>query len=139
MYQSVLFISSGDEDHDAQAMEKLYECMANDETDVHLMFIGAHHVTGYGSQTALHHIANDMHIRQELFPKLKALGEPYGIRGSQIHIEFGEPVPVVSQFVREQKTGLVVLAHNPELKNASLAKLVAALIPACHCDFHVLQ
>lgn len=138
-YQSVLFLASGDDVEDARAFSRLCADLVKPRVEMHIMYVGEHHVTGYGDGTARHHIANDMQIRQQLFPHFKSLCAGHGLTGSHIHIEFGDPLPIISRFIGEHSIELLVMGVNPERKSSALAKLVASLIPECRCDFHVMQ
>lgn len=69
-YQSVLFVSSADQVGDSEALRNLCDTFGEARDTLQLLYVGEHHVTGFGATIAHGHIANDMQIRQEIFPEI---------------------------------------------------------------------
>lgn len=135
-YQKVLFIASGDASADGAALARLCRSLMEASEKIYLLYVGEHHVTGFGSMTARHHIANDMHLKQEIFPRLKGICDRLCIPADHIAIRFGNRARVIEQFVREREVEMLAVSGEA---NAGLMKVCTQLLEACHCDLHVVH
>ena len=61
-YRTILFLASAESEHDDMALRKLTQSFVGPNAAVYLLYVEAHHVTGFGRATARGHIANDMQI-----------------------------------------------------------------------------
>jgi hypothetical protein len=136
-YQKVLFIASGDDNADGAALARLCRALMEASEKIYLLYIDEHHVTGFGTMTASHHIANDMQIKQEIFPRLKRICDSLCIPTDHIAIRFGNRARVIEQFVQER--GVEMLAISCLLaSDTRLMKRFSPLLEACQCDLHVM-
>ena len=89
--------------------------------------------------TGRHHIANDMQIKQEIYPRLKQLCEEFSIPANRIHILLGDPAQTIEHFVREHDVDLLALSATGGAKNGTLVNLIDKLLGACECDMQVMR
>lgn len=134
-YRSILFLASSEPDSDTVALRKLTQAFVGPGASVFMLYVAAHHVTGFGDATARGHIANDMQIKQEVFPRLKLLCERYEIPSRHIHIEVGDPVPTIERYVRDHGIELLVISAAHQSANGKLIPL----LDTCPCDLHIIR
>ena len=134
-YRTILFLVSNDSGSDEVALRKLHKVFVTPSTAVYMLYVAAHHVTGFGHATARGHIANDMEIKQQHFPRLKTLCERYDIPPKHIHIDVGEPLAIIERYVRELGIEMLVVFAP---KQADYSKLVP-LLENCPCDLHIIR
>ena len=134
-YRTILFLTGNDAERDQSALKKLTRHYVDESTAVYLLYVAAHHVTGFGEGTARGHIANDMQTKQEVFPQLKVLCEQFGVPLNHIYIELGEPLAVIERCVREQGIELLVIAPGASGGQSKLAPL----LDSCPCDLHFIR
>lgn len=102
---------------------------------IHLAHIEEHPVTGYGDLTGRNHSINELHIRQRLFPDMQALAAPYGIPGTNLHIEFGDPAPEILALA--QKLGARVIVTGSQGKHGLglfRSSVLRELVQEARCD-----
>ena len=138
-YKAILFIASGDDGADGAALSKLCRSFIDARAKLYLLYIGEHHVTGFGAMTARHHIANDMQIKQEMFPRLKRIGEDLSIPADRICIRFGDRALTIERFVQEKNVDMLAIGSEWVAENSSVIKLFTKLLVHCECDLHVMQ
>lgn len=138
-YQSIVYIASGESGVDRAALDRLCRSFVDAADKLHLLYIGSHHVTGFGSVTARHHIANDMQVKQEMFPLLKRLCVERGISTDRIHIEIGDPALTIERYTRDHNIDLLVISAASQAGNAGLVKLLTRLLGIYHCDLHIMR
>ena len=138
-YQYIVFVASGDADADGAALDRLCGSFVDAARKLHLLYIGSHHVTGFGTVTARHHIANDMQVKQEMFPQLKRLCLDRGIATDRIHIEVGDPALVIERYTRDHKIDLLAISAATDAGNTGLVKLLTKLLGVYHCDLHIMR
>jgi hypothetical protein len=138
-YQAIVYIASGEEVADHAALTRLCRSFVNAQEKLHLLYIAEHHVTGFGSMTARHHIANDMQIKQEIFPRLKVICERLDISSERIDIRFGNRALVIERFVQDREIDLLAIGAGMLASNKSVVKLLTGLIERRACDLHVTQ
>ena len=134
-YRTILFLVGSEASSDEPALRKLSQAFMGPNAAVYLLSVSAHHVTGFGDATARGHIANDMQIKQENFPRLKAICEHYQIPLNHIYIEVGEPLAIIARNVRELGIELLVVSAPAQ---SDYSKLVP-LLESCPCDLHIIR
>lgn len=136
-YNSILMISSGDDQADGATLTKLCRSFVDAHKKLYLLYIGEHPVTGFGSMTARHHIANDMQIKQEMFPRLKRLCEHWSIPPDRIFIRFGNRSLAIERFVEEHCIDMLAIGSGLVAGKPRLVKTLTRLLEQADCDLHI--
>lgn len=98
------------------------------------------HVTGYGAITSRNHIANEMEVKQALFPRLKQLVEGSGISEAEHKLLFGRPADVIHKYVDEHQCDLIVTgSHGHTGVKALLGSTANAIIHGARCDVYSVR
>ncbi len=98
------------------------------------------HVTGYGSLTSRHHIANEMEIKQHLFPLLSQLVDEAGLRTADKKLIFGRPADSIHKYVDEHDCDLIVTgSHGHTGIKALLGSTANAIFHGASCDVYSVQ
>lgn len=100
-----------------------------------LVHVSDVHVTGYSELMSKNHIVNDMQVRQSIYPKLRPLAKKHQIPTNRIHILFGKVAEVLSEFVEEQQSDLVIIGCDEHSGlGAILSSKGQALTRKAGCD-----
>lgn len=138
-YRSIAFIPTGERQSDGVPLHQLCRGLVEDVCGVHLLYVGVHHVTGFGSMTARNLIANDMQIKQEIYPVLKELCGEENIPASNIHICFGDAADCIESFVADYEVDLLALGANSRGVTSRQLKLLTGILNSSDCDLLVIR
>ena len=138
-YQSVLFVSSADQVGDAQALAHLCGTFGEARDTLQLLYVGEHHVTGFGATIAHGHIANDMQIRQEIFPQLKLICDRSGIPPGRINTRLGDRIQAIERFIGEYNIELLALAGSFVAAYPGTVRELIQLLGQRHCELYVVS
>lgn len=100
---------------------------------IHLVHIEDRPVTGYGSVAGRHHLDGEGQLRQQLFPQLQALAQPYGIPGTNLHIEFGDPAPEILLLAKRLNAAVIVTGSQGK-HGLFRSSVLSELVKVAHCD-----
>ena len=102
---------------------------------VSVVHVSQGHVTGYGEVTSSHHIANEMQVKQSLYPSLKRYVEDAGLSANEMHLLIGSMAETLHKFVQDQDADLLVMgSHGASAMSSLLGGKVHAVINAADCD-----
>lgn len=138
VYRTIAYMAHGDLERDAHPLAKLRAAFPG--AAINILYVGARHVTGFGGVTAHNHIANDMQVRQELYPVLKDLCDAQGLPHSNIHICLGEAPQIIERFVVEHQVELLAVGDGASAAHSSPSlKALLELLASCGCDLYVMH
>ncbi|MBU2885986.1 universal stress protein [Gilvimarinus agarilyticus] len=126
-YRKVLVaLELGKDNHGALLIAKALELTT--APNIHIAHIESHPVTGLGDMTGHNHVANETHIRQQIFPDLNALASNNTIPSTNLHIAFGDPTDELYRCLENLGCDLLVIGHH------SHSGLVASLFHTTASD-----
>jgi nucleotide-binding universal stress UspA family protein len=103
--------------------------------EVSIVHVCEPHVTGYGELMGKNHLANEMQIRQSLFPQLRLVAKKYGIPGNRIHILFGKVAESLFYFTEERNSNLIIIGpHDKHGLSDIFADYELAMTRNSRCD-----
>lgn len=95
------------------------------------------HVTGYSALTSQKHMANEMEVKQALFPRLKQLLEDAGVPEAEHRLLFGHPADVIHSYALEHDCDLIVAgSHGRTGVKALLGSTANAIFHGASCDVY---
>jgi universal stress protein A len=98
------------------------------------------HVTGYGTLTSQNHMANEMEVKQTLFPRLKQLLEDSGALGAKHKLLFGRPADMIHKYAVEHQCDLIVAgSHGHTGVKALLGSTANAIFHGASCDVYSVR
>jgi universal stress protein A len=83
-----------------------------DCSGLHLVHVAEHPVTGYGNMTGKNHRVSELQVRQQIFPRLKALGE--NLTTDQLHITFGDAADEINLLAKKLGAEVIVTGSHGE-------------------------
>lgn len=87
-------------------------CGPKDSSQLHLIHVAEHPVTGYGNVTRKNHRVGELHLRQEIFPRLKALADD--LDADRLHIAFGDAAEEVNRLADSLGANVIVTGSHGE-------------------------
>ncbi len=129
LYQSVLVaVDLSEEAHQVVARARQL-----DSGQLHLVYVAEHPITGFGEQTGRNHRVSEIHIRQEIFPRLQALAND--LPTDHLHIEFGDPADQVHELARRLGCDLVITgSHGKSGLKLLLGSTASSIVHGATCD-----
>ncbi len=110
------------------------------QAEMAIIHVSDQHVTGYAAGMGSGHIANEMQLRQEIFPQLRQICERSGIPGSQIHILIGEVAEKLQEYVAEKACDLIIIAgHKGKHGLRALLSTDSDVLHRSDCDVLTLK
>ncbi len=98
------------------------------------------HVTGYSTSTSQKHMANEMEVKQALFPRLKQLLADSGVPSAEHKLLFGHPADVIHNFALEHDCDLIVAgSHGRTGVKALLGSTASAIFHGASCDVYSVR
>lgn len=108
--------------------------------DLTVLHVCRGHVTGYGTLTSQNHMANEMEVKQTLFPRLKQLVEDSGAVGAEHKMLFGRPADLIHKYVAEHHCDLIVVgSHGHTGMKALLGSTANAIVHGASCDVYCVR
>ena len=136
-HQSIVFLSSGDPNGEAEALARLCSSVAGARERLQLLYVGEHHVTGFGATIAHGHIANDMQVRQEIFPLLKRSCARSDIPPGCINVRLGDHTLVIEKFISERDIDLLAVTSRFAAEHRGTISDLAPLLNIRNCQLYV--
>lgn len=96
----------------AKVLARALRLCNQDCSGLHLIHVAEHPVTGYGNITGKNHRVGEIQVRQEIFPKLKALGKD--LPSDNLHIAFGDPANEVNLLAEKLAAEVIVTGSHGE-------------------------
>lgn len=87
-------------------------CGSDDFSELHLIHVAENPVTGYGNATGKNHRVGELHMRQEIFPRLKALADD--LDADHLHIAFGDAAEEVHRLADRLGADVIVTGSHGE-------------------------
>ena len=87
-------------------------CGPEDSSQLHLVHVAEHPVSGYGNVTSKNHRVGELHLRQEIFPRLKALADD--LDADRLHIAFGDAAEEVNRLADSLGASVIVTGSHGE-------------------------
>ena len=98
------------------------------------------HVTGYGAMTSQNHVANNMEVKQALFPRLKQLLDDSGALDAEHKMLFGRPADMIHMYAAEHHCDLIVAgSHGHTGVKALLGSTARAIFNGASCDVYSVR
>jgi universal stress protein A len=127
-------------DNSLKVISRAKEVADTYEASLTVIHVCKGHVTGYGSLTSKNHMANEMEVKQALFPRLKQLLDDSGAIAAQHQILFGRPADLVHQHAAEHPCDLIVAgSHGHTGMKALLGSTANAIFHGASCDVYCVH
>ncbi len=143
MYQHILVaveLSKSARDTDLSILAAARTLQNNFNAKLTVIHISEGHVTGYGHGTASHHIANDMELKQALFPPFKTLLDDAGLADAELQLGFGRAADEIHLFSSDHNCDLIVIgSHGYSGVKALLGSTANAVVHGASCDVFTVR
>jgi len=103
------------------------------------------HVTGYGEATSQHHIANEMQIKQQRYPQLKAMIDQE-LKGKNNYnsiepqLLFGRPADAIHHYAQQHQCDLIIVgSHGYSGVKALLGSTANKVLHGASCDVYTVR
>ncbi len=139
MYQHILVAIDLLESDGAvlETASRLAECYQAQLTIIHVC---EPHVTGYGEGTGKHHIANEMQLKQERFPRLHTMVKKIVGEKPLPLLLFGQPEEVIHDYCDEHSCDLIVVgSHGYSGIKALLGSIANKVLHGAKCDVYTVR
>lgn len=118
-----------------QVIEGALRAADQDTSHIHLAHVAEHPVTGIGEMLGRNHRATDFHVRQKVYPDLKALADSHGIPANNLHILLGEPADEIHALAGKLQAELIVCgSHGRRGFELLLGSTATRLLHSAECD-----
>lgn len=111
-YEKILVAVDLTEDAKTVLRQARRLCGPDDSSQLHLIHVSEHPVTGHGNVTSKNHRVGEIHLRQEIFPRLQALADD--LDAEQLHIAFGDAAEEVSRLANALGAHIIVTGSHGE-------------------------
>jgi universal stress protein A len=139
MYQHVL-VAIDLFDIDIEVLKAASKIAQDSKSLLTVLHICESHVTGYGPTMSNHHIANEMELRQQCFPRLKEMIAKATIKPSHTQILFGHPADSIHHYVHEYQCDLIVIgSHGYSGIKALLGSTANKVLHGASCDVYTVR
>lgn len=92
-------------------------------------------VTGYGEATSNNHIANDIQLKQAIYPAFKAVIESSGLVDVEKQLLTGDVADVLHKIASEGSCDLIIVgSHGTEGVKTLLGSTAHAVLQGASCD-----
>lgn len=106
---------------------------ARECTGLHLIHVAEHPVTGYGKVTGKNHRVGEIQVRQQIYPRLKALGKD--LPADNLHIAFGDPADEVNRLAEKLVAEVIVTgSHGERGIRRLLGSTASSIAHGANCD-----
>lgn len=127
-------------DSDITVLKSAAKIAAVNQSRLTVLHVCDPHVTGYGEAMSRHHIANEMQVKQQCFPRLKTMIDSAGIVGSDKQLLFGDPAEVVHHYSAEHGCDLIVVgSHGYSGVKALLGSTANKVVQGASCDVYTVR
>lgn len=107
----------------------------NQPHKLHIAHACEHPISGYGEQMGKNHCCTEVQIRQQVFPKLKALCDEYDIPSDNLHITFGRPSDAVHDLAEKIDADLIISgSHGKHGLQLLLGSTANSIVHGAKCD-----
>jgi universal stress protein A len=144
MYQHILVaIDLLDSDHQVLSTAANIAGLYNSALTV--IHVSETHITGYGEITSQHHIANEMQIKQQLYPQLKmmiekAIPDFKNFNHIDSHLLFGHSGDTIHLYAQQHQCDLIVVgSHGYTGVKALLGSTANNVLHGAHCDVYTVR
>lgn len=139
MYQHIL-VAVDLVDTDVNVLKAAAKIAKLYNANMTVLHVGEGHVTGYGEGTSNHHIANEMQVKQSLFPKLRALITAAALEEHDTQVLCGRPADVIHGYVHSHDCDLVVVgSHGYSGVKALLGSTANKVLHGASCDVYTVR
>ena len=139
MYQHVL-VAIDILDVDVSVLKAASKIAEDYKSALTVLHICESHVTGYGVTTSNNHIANEMELKQQCFPQIKALVAAAGIKSCHTQILFGRPADSIHHYALEHHCDLIVIgSHGYSGMKALLGSTANKVLHGASCDVYTVR
>lgn len=135
-YQRIVVAVGADAD-DKKLLRRVAGIAKADDTRIDLLHVAAHPVTAYGDDSA-HHVAPVRQLREQRYAAIKAVANEFGIPPNRVHIEFGDTIETLEQFVAGHGCELLVIGNHIGGLSGNIGRLASGLLKECRCDVLVV-
>lgn len=133
-YNTILIAVDLDNDNKQVISRGLGLCDNRTES-LHITHICEHPITGYGEQMGKNHCSTEVQIRQQVFPKLKALCDEHRIPCDNLHIAFGRPADAVHELAKKIHADLIISgSHGKHGLQLLLGSTANSIVHNAQCD-----
>lgn len=98
------------------------------------------HVSGYSEGISRHHIANEMQVKQQCFPRLKDMITATHLEHCEKQLLFGNPADVIHNYAIEHDCDLIVVgSHGYSGVKALLGSTANKVLQGASCDVYTVH
>jgi universal stress protein A len=136
MYQHVLAVVDLS-NASAAVIGRAWQLALLNEARLTVVHVAVGRVTGYGTGG---HIASEIEIKQQLFPRIKQLIADAGANDAELCLLFGRPADMIKLYAQEHHCDLIVTgSHGYGGVRALLGSTTNAIIHGASCDVYCVR